>query len=299
MPTSAPSQAQTAGLAGLSGLFSGIAAGQKHKQEMDKAAYLKSIDPSAQYKQARLKLDQDRFNQFRAMYGGGDGTKPLGELLLLEPDDPRYFVPVPLKQQAGITVAGIKAGAPSVEESKKIAQAGQMAAVGTSLGQQWKEFGLQKGSLGQSLRGAAAGALPGQISQRLMDPKYKVYDDTKKILSETALRIATGAATNPSEIAAYKAMLPEPGDAPAVATNKINNFFTRANEALEGTSVRLESQGFVQQAQKQRKESRGKLEKLRMQMLQDFGGAPSPTQVPTQAPASGGGPRIVGRRPKV
>lgn len=289
MPTSHPSQAQTAALAGLTGLFGGMS-GELKRQQADKDAYLKSInDPDAALKRERLDLDREKFEQSRKLLGGGgEGTVPFGLLFGLEQENPLYNLPVGAKQAPYIAASGIKGKAPSIEESKRQTEAEQMLTIGKSFGEQWKGFGLGKGTAGQAVKGFAANILPGQVSQRTMDPKYKVLDDTKQILSETALRIATGAATNPSEVVAYKKFLPEPGDAPAVAANKINNFFNRVNQRAGAVASRLEVQGRAKDAAAYRKSVQEQLDAVKFQILQDVGGG---VQVPGVGAAPGTAPK--------
>lgn len=290
MPTGAPSQAQTAGLAGLTGLFSGIGGELKRRQDDERQAYLKSLDPNAGLARERLDLDREKFEQSRKMLGGagGDGTVPFGLLFGLEQNNPLYNLPVGTKQAPFIAAQGIKGKSPSVEESKRQTDAQQMLAIGKSLGEQWKAYDMQKGSVGQAVKGKLADVLPGQVSQRIMDQKFKVIDDTKQILSETALRIATGAATNPSEVSTYKKFLPSPGDTPDVAANLINNFFTRVNLRAGAVADRLEAQGRLKDAAEHRKRVKEQLDAVKSQIIQDIGGG---VKVPGVGTAPGSQPK--------
>lgn len=289
MPTSAPSQAQIAGLSGLSGLFSGISkAGDAEAAQ--KAAYLKMLnDPRLPMQREGLDIRREELDVRRQnSSGSGGGGQPMlfGQIYGLPEDDPRYKILVPGKQVASIAAQSFTSAKPSAGEQKATSDSEQMFQLAVELGKQWKEFGFNAPSAGQAVGGKFAQYAPGQISQRLAPEKYTQFDNTKKILSETALRIATGAATNPSEVAVYKSMLPEPGDSPQIAANKINNFLSRAEVKAEDTARRLETQGRKRDADAHRKMTGERLVKLKQQLVMDFGGAPAAP--PSAAPSAGG-----------
>lgn len=291
MPTSPPSQLQT----GIGGLLTGLATGiGNERKAQQQAAYQQAMfgqqqalaDKKNQFTSEQNELNRSVKERVAGMAGGGEYK--LGQLLGLDVNDPRYNIAVTSKQAPMITVQGLNATKPSAGESKNTDDAFQMATLGSKLGKQWKKFGFDKGTGGQAAAGLVAERVPSRFSQHIVDPNYTDFDNTKKLLSETALRVATGAATNDGEIKTYHAFLPEPGDTPQIASGKIDNFFTRVSLRGDDTARRLESQGLTRQAAAHRKNVSDKLSAMKAQMMMDFGAAPTPT--PTTAPAPGANP---------
>ncbi len=293
-----PSQAQT----GLGALITGLGKGYSQAgEEQAKNAYAQALFGQKQKLQsdkdafASQENEKNRVARERLAAGAGGGATEFGVLFGLDPSDPRYHISVSAKQAPMVAAQSFGAAKPSPAEQKATSDAEQMAGLGAELGKQWKDFGFGAGEAAQGVGGKVAQYVPGQIAQRVAPEKYTKFDNTKKILSETALRISTGAATNPSEVAVYKSMLPEPGDSPSIAANKINNFFLRANSRGEQAAARLETQGLKREAAAHRKNATEKLDKLKQQMLLDFGGDVQPTATTLQAPATGGSAKHLSR----
>jgi len=203
----------------------------------------------------------------------GAGAYNLGMLLGLDPNDPRANIPVGSKAAPGIVAQGVGMARPTAEQSASMAEAGQMAELGGKLGEQWKASGFNAPSGTQAAKGFAAGLLPGSISQRTLGPEYTQFQDTKSILSEVALRAATGAAAPTEEKKQYAGYLPDPGDSPDIARNKIDNFFGRIKAKANATATGLEAQGLKTQADYYRRTVIQDMERQKQDLLRAFIGA--------------------------
>lgn len=211
------------------------------------------------------------------------------------PDAPEALQNRPIAESQAFALAPQISQLPklSAEESKTGSEAQEIFGLGKSAAEQWKKAGMGTGTLKEAVKGIGASLLPGQIAQRVVGPEFSKYQNTRAMLSEVALRAATGAATNPSEVKFYQGRLPEPGDTPEIAAGKINDFFGRVISRTEQTAKGYEARGLNKAAAKHRQNVIGQLMFLRDEMLKDFGSAPGSSQksatsaVPAPAAPSG------------
>jgi hypothetical protein len=271
-----PSQAQT----GLGALITGLASGYGD----EKAAQRKSAYDQALFGQKAEEKELDR--QVKLKIAGGGGTMELGPLIGLAPNDPRYKIPVPINKAGSTVVAGMSAAKPSVGEESASNEFSLAAGQFGDLAEKWKKAGFGEGTKKQAAGGLLTRVLPGQVSQRTVGPEYKEYNDSASFLAETALRAATGAATNPSEIKEYRGYMPEPGDLPEVAYGKAKRFVEKLRIRNNKHADRLEQQGLVRDAKRVRDNTNAVVREIQTSVLPLFG-APAPT--PGAVPPPGGG----------
>lgn len=234
------------------------------------------------YRGAEMAERRRQFDEMQAyrnaMLGAKSGRGGGAQGLTFEEIDPnvagtaagKMFIPG--KSVPSVYYQGAQFAKPTAEEKAETGEALQVATFGEQLGKQWKESGFQEGSGKQAVGGMVEKVLPGQISQRVMSPKYKEFGDTKRIMSEVALRAATGASAPPAEVQTYMGFLPEPGDKASVATNKINNFYDRLTKKVEARALLMESQGLDNQAKKIREVVIANFENARAKSLESFSG---------------------------
>jgi hypothetical protein len=76
-----------------------------------------------------------------------------------------------------------------------------------------------------------------------MAPKTAEYNDQRRIVAETFLREATGAAAPAPEVKFYTNLLPEPGDSEAQAQSALNAFRGAVKAKVKGVAETLRAQG--------------------------------------------------------
>lgn len=204
-------------------------------------------------------------------FGGG---YTLGDIVPALQGTPQGSIPVGAKAAPGLAVQGMAVTKPTAEEAKGAAETQQLANLGKQLASRWKESGFGTGETGEAVRGVAAALLPGQIAQRTAGPQFAKYENTKSLLSETALRVATGAAAPEEEKRQYAAYLPTPGDTPEIAAGKVDDFFNRLQSKAESKAQEYEMRGLPQLAAQHRASSVAQLSNLRRELAGAFGQAP-------------------------
>lgn len=80
-------------------------------------------------------------------------------------------------------------------------------------------------------------------------PKTAEYNDQRRIVAETFLREATGAAAPAPEVKFYTNLLPEPGDSEAQAQSALNAFRGAVKAKVKGVAETLRAQGREADAQ--------------------------------------------------
>lgn len=309
----APSQLQTGLLRGLSGLAKGFSEGygqestrqedfnqkrmlqealDKRKREDDDAKWNRDSVPNSLLSKLALEQTGQTLPEegrsptplataligagSRERIAGGDGNVTLGQLWPNAPEHLKNY-PVPAKQRIPTIMQIPNITKPNEGEATKASQDREIMDLTKDLGRQWKVGGLGKGTVKEAGKGLISRFLPGQISQRTAGPEYTNYQNTRAMTSEVALRAATGAATNPSEVSFYQGRLPEPGDKPEVAIQKINDWMGRLLSRNEQKAVQLESRGLAPDAAALRARGQKLLNQVKTQLLQDFGGIPAAT----------------------
>ncbi len=124
------------------------------------------------------------------------------------------------------------------------------------------------------------------VMQR-MNPKQAAYDALAEQVAEYFLRKATGAATNPGEVKAYRGYLPAPGDTPDIVPRKLAGFRNRIRD-VANTSIKTIELTNPAKAQEVRDFLANDMAALDNVEAAFLGGGPAAPVVPGSKPPTGG-----------
>jgi len=140
----------------------------------------------------------------------------------------------------------------NAEETKRVMDAAQSAGGLAGVGREFKASKIgETPSVGRVLKGLPLIGQGGWIS----GPLDKIMPDTTAYLNkarqqvEGDLRAATGAAAPESEVKTYMSFMPQPGDTDELAAKKLEDYYSKLRQKVEGVAAVKEAQGDYRGAQ--------------------------------------------------